>query len=171
MDMKLLVATGTIGIGLGLPSSTQATSLFLFADTNPGSACQLSIPTIDTEVRPKASGYRNEGVQNAFVICGYSKQSLEYFGTLVIGLTSMDGVAHAVSCTAVTGLNGNESTPLIYSTVTITVTASGLQAGKTWNAASFGSAASTIPGAVEPSVTCLLPANVAIVYLTGAVNI
>ena len=27
-------------------------------------ACQLSIPTTDTKVRPRANGYRNEGTPN-----------------------------------------------------------------------------------------------------------
>ena len=38
---------------------------------NPASACQLSMPTIDTVVTPRANGYRNPGTKSAFVICGF----------------------------------------------------------------------------------------------------
>jgi hypothetical protein len=171
MDMKMRVVTGMIGVCLGLSSSAEATTTGLAGYSNPGGACQLSIPTTDTQVRPKASGYRNEGTQSAFVICGYSKSSYTDFQNLVIGLTSMDGAAHAVSCTVVTGLNGNASSPLIYSTATITATADGAMTNKVWTPADFGSSGSEIPGSYEPSVTYALPAKVAIVYLSGRFEI
>ena len=68
--------------------------------------CQLSIPTTDTKVRPKAIGFRNEGTTNAFVICtfdtppgGYSTtNNFTYAGVV---LKSMDGADHEVTCTGV----------------------------------------------------------------------
>ncbi|MFO1473032.1 MAG: hypothetical protein U1F20_00190 [Lysobacterales bacterium] len=44
----------------------------LVHDFAPADSCQLlSIPTTDTGVRPKATGFRNEGTTDQFVICGY----------------------------------------------------------------------------------------------------
>ena len=116
-------------------------------------------------MRPKASGYRNEGTTNQFVICGldnldFQTQSVLNVG---IGLASMDGVAHDVSCTAVTGVSGVYT--LQYSTVTISVPASGFTQKK-WDATSFGGTAGTkIAGSLDPSITCTLPPNVAITYV------
>lgn len=165
MNTKMFVVVGMIGFCSGAIATANAATTNLYAYSNPSGTCQLSIPTTDTQVRPKASGYRNEGAQNAFVVCGYSKDSIQDFQSIIIGVASMDGADHAVSCTAVTGLNGN--TPLQYSTVTITAAADGLMGSKSWLPADFGSATTTIPGSFEPSVTCLLPAKVAIVYQAG----
>ena len=132
--------------------------------SNPARACQLSIPTTDTKVRPKASGYRNEGTTNQFVICGLDNLDFVSQSVLVlgIGLASMDGVAHDVSCTAVTGLTGYAA--LQYSTKTINVPASAF-VQTTWDAASFGGAGPRIDASINPSITCTLPPNVAITYV------
>ncbi|MFT3897509.1 MAG: hypothetical protein QM719_07415 [Thermomonas sp.] len=124
-------------------------------------ACQLSVPTTDTKVRPKASGYRNEGTTNQFVICGmggYEKGTVLY---MVLLYASMDGAQHDMSCTGVTGMTGIESGPA-YSTKTVTVAASGYSFA-TWGAEDFGGVEGNLidPG-LNLSVTCTLPPNVAL---------
>lgn len=46
----------------------QATTMTRTMEDQGGPACQLSVPTTSTQVRPRASGMRNEGTTNAFVI-------------------------------------------------------------------------------------------------------
>ena len=124
-------------------------------------ACQLSIPTTDTKVRPRANGYRNEGTTNQFVICGmggYEKGTVMYMALLY---TSMDGLQHDMSCTGVTGLTGSGSGPL-YSTKSVTVAASGYSFA-TWAAEDFGGTeGNVIDKGLNLSVTCTLPPNVAL---------
>jgi hypothetical protein len=134
--------------------------------SNPARACQMSVPTTDSKIRPKAIGYRNEGTMNQFVICGLDNLDFGtwdiYFG---IGFTSMDGMAHTVTCTGVTGVSGISVMPLQYSTFTVGVPASGY-VQKSWNAGDFGgSSGQEIPGSFAPSITCNLPPNTAIIYL------
>ena len=70
------------------------------------SMCTLSIPSIDTKVRPKAIGYGNEGTASAFVICSFGSPpggqvSTSDFSVVRLLLKSMDGATHNVTCTAV----------------------------------------------------------------------
>jgi hypothetical protein len=167
IGMKILNLAGLVAIGAGMLLSQPAQAVVTTYDhfSNPARACQLSIPTTDTKVRPKATGYRNEGTTNQFAICGldnldFRTQSVLSFG---IGLTSMDGAAHTVSCTAVNGVSG--VFPLQYSTTTINVPATAFKQ-YLWDATNFGGAADAkILGSLNPSITCILPPNVAIIYL------
>jgi hypothetical protein len=162
MGLACAAAVGT-GLLLSQPAGAVVTTYNHFS--NPARACQLSLPTTDTKIRPRATGYRNEGTTTQFVICGldnldFQTQSIFSFG---IGLTSMDGVAHDVSCTGVTGLSGVYA--LQYSTITINVPASGFNQ-ELWDATNFGgSSGEKIDGSLNPSITCTLPPNVAIIYL------
>ena len=75
--------------------------------------------------------------------------------------TSVDGQAHSMTCTAVTGLTGLEAGPL-YSSKTVAVPASGVGT-QTWVAVDFGgTGGSVIQGGTNLSVTCTLPPNVAL---------
>ena len=80
--------------------------------TTPGARlCTLSIPTTDTGVRPKATGFRNEGKASAFVICAFDSApgqtniysaDKDFDPSLVrLYFTSIDGQAHDFNCTAV----------------------------------------------------------------------
>lgn len=166
--MNALNLAGVFVVGAGLLMSRQpayATINQYNHFSNPGRACQLSIPSTDTKVRPKASGYRNEGTTNQFVICGldnldFQTQTILSMG---IGLASFDGVAHTVSCTAVTGTTGLST--LQYATSNISVPATSYTQ-KVWDAVDFGGTfGNKIPGSLVPSITCTLPPNVAITYL------
>ena len=123
-------------------------------------ACQLSVPTTDTKVRPRANGYRNEGSSNQFVICGMGGYENDTVLSTTLLATSIDGKAHTMSCTGVTGLTGFSGP--YYSAKTVTVPASGV-GSQSWVAEDFGETAGVpIVGGLNLSVTCPLPPNVAL---------
>jgi hypothetical protein len=121
---SILVAAGTLAIGLGAtPSASAATQDVWFLNA-PGDSCQLSLPTIDTVVRPRANGYRNEGTAAKFVICGYG--GTRYLQSLVANVqaSSLDGAAHSMSCTFTAGTGAGSG--LVYVTKTLAVPATGV---------------------------------------------
>ena len=80
--------------------------------------CTLSIPTTDTKVRPRATGFRNEGTTSAFVICtinsspgasGSYDDPLSDSTNVRILLKSMDGASHDVTCTGVNSVMDGEN--------------------------------------------------------------
>lgn len=118
--------------------------------------CQLSIPSIDTKVRSKASGYRNEGSTNAFVICSPFSPTINGLENFRYFLVSMDGAGHSVTCT---GTSGNTGEALGYSTKTLTAVGE-YGTEFQWTASDFGGSLSEGSGHV--AMTCALPPNVAI---------
>ena len=137
-----------------------------------GSVCQLSIPTTNTGVRPKATGFRNESTTTSnFVICPLPS-SLQWtndaFDEIYIGLYSLDGANHNVSCTAVSGWR---ETGYVYSTKSWVVT--NTEVGQPvsfmiWHANDFGgTAGDQIASSVGFSITCNLPPQTAIDYIQG----
>ena len=118
-------------------------------------ACTLSTPTIDTKVRPKAIGFRNEGTTNAFIICGYPTPdgSLTQFN---INFTPIDGAAHSISCT---GVNGPPWAPVYSAKV---ADSAGGQVSLSWTAADFGGTAGNDMPTGYMSVTCNLPGQVTV---------
>ena len=159
--MKSGLAAASLAIGLSAAPAATAVTQDKIYEFSAADACQLSIPTTDTKVRPKASGYRNEGATNQFVICGmggYEKGTVLY---MVLLYTSMDGVQHDMSCTGVSGLTGLGNGP-IYSTKTVSVAATGYSFA-TWGAEDFGGTdGAPIDQGLNLSVTCTLPPNVAL---------
>ena len=142
------------------PSATAATQAKTY-EFPAADACQLSIPTTDTKVRPRANGYRNEGTSNQFVICGMGGYENDTVLSTTLLATSVDGLAHSMSCTGVTGMTGFNGGPL-YSSKSVAVPASGIGA-QSWSASDFGGATGeVISGGINLSVTCALPPNVAL---------
>lgn len=140
-----------------------------------GGNCQLSIPSIDTKFRPKASGARNESTTTSnFVICPFSISPSPSSASAVIYfypvLYSLDGNAHNnVSCTAVTGIQSLGITP-VYSTQIVNIPATG---GVTvqWQGSQFGGTDGTpIAGSANLSVTCNLPPQTGIDTLVTNYN-
>jgi hypothetical protein len=114
-------------------------------------ACQLSVPTTDTKVRPRANGYRNEGATNQFVICGMGGYENGTVMSTTLLATSIDGKAHSMTCTGVTGLTGFDGP--YYSAKTLTVPASGVGM-QAWAAADFGGTeGEVIAGGLSLAVT------------------
>jgi hypothetical protein len=158
MNTKMLTAaTALIGATLGMNQPAQAVTISKSMFIDPSTACQLSLPTFDTMVRPRATGYRNEGTAGTFVICGTAYFSA-FSGTatsLQVQMTAFDGVAHAnVSCTAVTrqSTGGAETfNTRIAASVPTTGTSISWEPGDLDNFSGFAN-----------SVTCNIPAGVAI---------
>lgn len=156
------------GASIATAATSQASSV------SAGSACQLSIPTTDTGVRPKASGFRNESATTSnFVICpivsAVTPDGGKTFIVLMVALQSIDSVARDVTCTAVVGADGIGSTPLSYSSKTGRVGASGDMVFY-WRPAEFGQPDNgdlPIGGSALSSITCNLPPRMAIHYTKG----
>lgn len=138
-----------------------------------GVVCRLTDPTLNTSVKVKATGFRNEGTSATFVICGMeSANSQDAIGTvkgLSIGLYSLNGASAVVSCTAVNGYAN--STPL-YATKTVSTNAGGGAAVISYDASDFGG----VPG--DPltnndywSITCNLPAKTSVGYMVSQFNV
>lgn len=159
--LKYAVIATALGLGLGMSSPSQAAQRNESSFVNPGMACQLSIPTTNTGVRPRATGYRNEGTSAAFVICGFQLPTGDSDLTrITIGFNSVDGAAHSFNCTAVNGIPGYST--LTYVTKTANVPATGYTFLE-YNPADFGGT-TTIPTSYVMSVTCNLPASTAIIF-------
>ena len=148
-----------------------------FVQLNGSGMCTLSIPTIDTKVRPKATGFRNEGTANAFVICNFTSLPGNDGGTGIpsdpeaVALLpySIDGADHAVTCTAVNSAHGFSSlggVPQQYVSKTLTVNNTGtfgdVGTEFLWAPADFGGTDYIPAQAGFFSITCNLPPNVAI---------
>lgn len=155
MTIKTLaIAAVFIGAAMGT-GTVEAVTVSKPMLIDPAMACQLSLPTIDTAVRPRATGYRNEGA-NAFVICGtaYFSNSVNIATELRLQMIAFDGATHDnVSCTAVNrqSAGGGE----VFSAKLVSVGAGG--ATFSWAPADLNN----FNGFVN-SVTCSLPTGVAI---------
>jgi hypothetical protein len=135
-----------------------------FASYNSAMACQLSLPTIDTKVSPRATGFRNEGTAATFVICGASLPTDDSF--LILGtlfFKSFDTVAHSFDCTAVTG-QPDSFGQITYKTKTVNLAANA--AGSLGFSAPDYGGGSALPNGFALSITCALPPHVSITTLT-----
>jgi hypothetical protein len=146
------------------------------ATTPAARLCTLSVPTTDTAVRPKATGFRNEGKANAFVICAFDSPpgqpdtdpfAVPWDPTRVeLNFDSIDGKPHGFNCTGVNSWNDRGAgfaAPMQYVTKTVSVLTAG--DGITtvaWTGSDYGE--SYIPSSGNFSVTCTLPPGVAILF-------
>ena len=142
----------------------------------PAAACQLSIPTTNTGVRPKATGFRNESTTTGnFVICPLAAPtsrgtSFNPFWYGMIILQSLDGASHEVSCT---GVAGGGAGPLPkYSTKLIEVPGDTDHVGSDiWQSFDFGQpTGNLIEGSAWFTITCNLPPQTVIKELRASVN-
>ena len=156
-----IVAAASLAFGLAMAPTASAATQTKIYEFSAADACQLSVPTTDTMVRPRANGYRNEGTGNQFVICGmggYEKNTVLH---MILLYTAMDGQPHSMSCTGVTGLTGSGTEP-IYSTKTVNIAATGYSFA-VWGAEDFGGTeGSPIDSGMNLTATCTLPPNVAL---------
>lgn len=166
--IRTIVPLAALACGLAMSAPADATLHQAWTYQNPAEACQLSIPTTDTEVRPKATGFRNESTtKSAFVICGLVAPAQESSPNsfpiqVLLYMHSMDGIARIVNCTAVTGLDG--VTPLVYSSKA-EVSNSGVNY-LIWYPSDFGGT-TTIPNGYAISVTCTLPPQTSIISVAA----
>ena len=142
-----------------------AATEFRYQNAQGGIVCQLSIPTVDTTVRAKATGFRNEGTTSSFGICGMESSNSHdgEVGTIrqiTIGLYSLNQSAKTVNCTAV---NGFANGAPIYSSKNASVAANGATTNLTFDAGDFGgTSGDPLPESDFWSITCNLPSNSAI---------
>ena len=165
----MAIATGCAVVGGQLfapvQGATRQESMFF----NTAQACQLSIPTIDSKVRPRATSYNNEGTTNAFVICGYAHPAIASGGLIDLDLAvrSLDGVARNLTCTAVNGYAGITAQTYVSKTVTVPSTGFALF---DLNPSDFGGTTEILDSGAM-SVTCILPPNVGFTVATVTYNI
>ena len=121
----IALATALLGTAL-LPKPASAGFILKTLTQDASNACTLSIPTTDTGVRPKATGFRNEGGKSAFVICSVDVDTSGN-DTTYIGLTlaSFDGASHSVNCTAVARYSDTLANIQYYTIPTLSTAADG----------------------------------------------
>lgn len=122
----------------------------------PSQSCVLSVPTTDTGVRPKGTGFRNEGTGNSFVICPANPTGASSQATSVtLYARSFDGHDHTFNCTFTNAVDAP-----VYSTKSITVLASGSTATMAWTPPDVGGSGNF--GNYISAVTCTLPPGASI---------
>jgi hypothetical protein len=160
-NLRIPIALASVSVAGAFATAPAAKGFNL--DIVNGSSCQLSTPTTNTAVRPKASGFRNESSTTSnFAICTFQRSS-STGDFLYVGLVgySLDGASHDVACTAVAG----SSPGLHYSTKTAAIRDT-TEIPFVWSAADFGgTGGAAIGGSMYFSVTCNLPPQTAISYI------
>jgi len=168
MQMKTFTAVVPLVVGLACilqHGDAYAGTTALNSHANPASACQLSLPTIDTVVAPRANGYRNTGTAGVFVICGYSNASSYDLVYARFIAATIDGQSHSFTCTAVNGVYNYPSGPQVYVSKTIDIDATNGYTVGGWSPEDFN-ATGTIPwSGLNFSFTCNLPPGTAITSL------
>lgn len=176
MNRTAITAAVTVGIGLAFSQPAAAVTQTRNQIQTGANMCTLSIPTTDTKVRPKASGFRNEGTTNAFVICAFDTPPggvapSTDLSSITLILKSLDGASHETTCTGVNSVADGSLVGAIdqqYVSKTVNVNdagplgAYGMQI--VWGPEDFGAASGTVipwSGGVF-TVTCLLPGQVSI---------
>lgn len=161
MRHSIFAATG-IALASGLSAQAQAVTQARVTQIPAGAACQLSIPTIDTTVRAKATGFRNEGTVSTFAICGLQDPVQGAVSDVGIAFYALDGKSHTFDCTAVNGWPDVES--YVYATKSITVSSSTFRSSLHFLPADFGGT-TYLPNEGYITVTCSLPPQVSVGYL------
>ena len=161
-----------LAVGLAAPGSAQAIVNDVWFMNSPADACQLGIPTTDTRVRPKATGFRNEGTTNQYVICGFGNGifsgTSKGMWSAALNVTSMDGGYHSMTCTFVT-TNSSWGIPVVGNYAYFTKTLNSIGSSGTdafyLDATDFGGALGDPIYNAGLSITCILPPQVAITFL------
>lgn len=165
--LSLAVASfAVLAAGMAMGQSAQAATQNRLMAALGSDSCKLSVPTTDTKVRPRATGFRNEGTTNQFVICTLHTDNGAGgdFGTTPLidaGLIaiSLDGVERDVTCTGVNSFSILGDQQFISKTQNTSEFGNATQFW--WAQEDFGSTAG-IPTTGVFSITCVLPPNVSL---------
>jgi len=175
MRVPFPLSTATVLFGCVFAQMAFAATTTKFITFNPASACTLSIPTTDTGVRPKASGFRNEGTVNNFVICsfaveGRSDELTPYLDGMFLTFIPdrYDNAAVSFNCTAMDRTYIKATGDYSTKTVTIPAWASGVNTNLEFSPQDFPT--SHLTGGTT-SITCLLPPGVAVTGVVAYQNI
>lgn len=153
-----IAAAAALAPGLCVQAPAGAVDNLDYVFSNAAQACQLSLPTIDTKVSPRATGFRNDGSATTYVICGLWKPVADSdYIDATIYLATADGAAHDVACT---GVNGEADGVQTYVSKTVHVVSGGSNAA-VFSPADFGGTTS-IPSGFNFSITCALPPHATI---------
>ena len=154
-----VLAAAILTAGMTMAPAAQAVTQNRFQESPAGSSCQLSVPTTASVVRPRATGFRNEGTTGQFVICQMDSSTGALNAALMLA-QSLDGTVKNITCTAADGYNfsnGGGPVTIQYSTQTAaTNSTGGFYAQFLWDASNFGGTAGADFTGIF-SVTCLLP--------------
>ena len=96
-------AVAGIALAFGLSAQVHAATQARTTQVPASVACQLSIPTVDTAVRAKATGFRNEGTASTYVICGLQDPVEGAVTDAGIAFYALDNKPHTFDCTGVNG--------------------------------------------------------------------
>lgn len=124
---------------------------------NASAHCQAALPVFDGLIRKRPLAVVNEGDSGAFVTCAIPTQ--DRLVTLEVFASTRDGAARRLSCTAVSGLEGNG----YYASRWVDLPASGERASMFWWGTYYGGPVAGPTG--DPNffigpylaVTCQLP--------------
>lgn len=166
MNLLASLFATTLVAGLLAASPAQAATIERVYTNQGGPACQLSVPTTSSQVRPRATGMRNEGAGNEFVICQFPSNGTPFYKAAVTVVT-IDGNAHDVQCT---GMDGTQLSGTIYSTKTSATGSPGTPKFIYWYTDDFQWPSAPTPTTFhrpEFSVTCVLPGGAAIESVYG----
>ena len=138
-----------------------------------GVSCKPTDMVVNTGLKAKSTGLRNEGTTAGFVICGFeSSNSRSDVGTVLgitMGIYGLSGATTTVSCTAV---NGYAAGVPIYATKSVTTKADGSATLLSFDASDFGGTAGMpLPDSDYWSVTCNLPGKSSIGYMYSEFNV
>lgn len=163
MNKMILTTLATAICGVAMSQSAHAATAAKTFYLDPGMACQLSDPSTSSPVRPRATGFRNDGSVTGFVICGmpyyYSGATPTSFSVVV---ASFDGAPHTFNCTGVTRFSTGPNPAFV--TKSVTTAANGTASTLTWTSTDL-----TL-GNFNASVTCALPPGAAILSAQMVVN-
>ncbi len=179
MAMKLLQTmrlTTLLACSLAFMPAHAVTQTRKFSTTG-ARLCTPSIPDPNAKARPKATGFRNEGTTNVFVICGFDSnpgqsqvsvtESPGDPSLIALIFSSFDGQPHSISCTGVNSWpGGGEAAPMQYVQKVVFIDPPNdpfAYAEADWYPYDFG-ATNHIPTSGVFSVTCLLPPGAAILF-------
>ena len=155
-------AVAGIALAFGLSAQVHAATQARTTQVPASVACQLSIPTVDTAVRAKATGFRNEGTASTYVICGLQDPVEGAVTDAGIAFYALDNKAHTFDCTGVNGWPDSGSYG--YSTKSITASSSTFRSALHFLPADFGGT-TYMPNEGYFTVTCALPAQVSVGYM------
>lgn len=159
------LATLALAAAASAPASAATANVTTWV---PSQSCVLSTPTTNTGVRPKGTGFRNEGTVSNFVICPANPTGAASTPTSIsLYAKSFDGADHTFNCTFTNAVDSP-----VYNTKSVTVLASGNNTVTTWTPTDLGQAGPGFNNYIS-AVTCTLPpgASIQTLYLGYPVNI
>ncbi len=117
--------------------------------------CQAALPAFEGQIRKRPLALQNEGTGTAFVSCAFSAAGSSDLvsGSITrvyVYAASIDGAAHTISCTGVTGFNTDQNQFVVK---TATLSADGSQSRMQWNVSDFSDSPAVFPRSTF-SVSC-----------------